>query len=80
MNRSVQIATLIFAGGVLLCGASTSAQNPQPSAPTLNPEKKQDKPAEVTPLTLDNTPPPVSAEEDAAMKAFRSAPIGVPPI
>jgi tetratricopeptide (TPR) repeat protein len=75
MNRSVQIATLIFAGGVLLCGARTFAQNSQQSAPTLNPEKKQDKPAEVTPLTLDNTPPPVNAEEDAAMKAFRSAPI-----
>jgi tetratricopeptide (TPR) repeat protein len=75
MKRSVQIATLIFVGGVLVCGARTSAQNPQQSAPTLNPEKKQDKPAEVTPLTLDNTPPPVNAEEDAAIKAFRSAPI-----
>ena len=75
MKRSVQIATLIFAGGVLVCGARTSAQNPQQTAPTLNPEKKQDKPAEVTPLTLDNAPPPVNAEEDAAIKAFRSAPI-----
>jgi hypothetical protein len=75
MKASVQIATLILAGGVLLCGARTSAQNPQQAAPTLNPEKKQDKPAEVTPLTLDNTPPPVNAEEDAAIKAFRSPPI-----
>jgi tetratricopeptide (TPR) repeat protein len=75
MKRSVQIATLIFAGGVLLCGTLTSAQNSQQSAPTLNPEKKQDKPAEVTPLTLDNAPPPVNAEEDAALKAFRSAPV-----
>jgi len=41
----------------------------------LNPEKKQDKPAEVTPLTLDNAPPPVNAEEDAAIQAFRAAPI-----
>lgn len=75
MKISVQIATLVFAGGVLLCGMRSSAQATQQQAPTLNPEKKQDKPAEVTPLTLDNAPPPVSADEDAAIKAFRAAPI-----
>jgi tetratricopeptide (TPR) repeat protein len=75
MKQSVQIATLIFAGGILLSGACISAQGTQQAAPTLNPEKKQDKPAEVTPLTLDNTPPPVNAEEDAAIQAFRTAPI-----
>jgi tetratricopeptide (TPR) repeat protein len=75
MKKSVQIATLIFAGGILLSGARISAQATQQSPPTLNPEKKQDKPADVTPLTLDNPPPPVNAEEDAAMKAFRAAPI-----
>ena len=41
----------------------------------MNPDKKQDKPAEVTPLTLDNAPPPVNAEEDAAIQPFRAAPI-----
>ena len=75
MKKSVQIATLIFAGGILLSGARISAQATQQAPPTLNPEKKQDKPADVTPLTLDNPPPPVNAEEDAAMKAFRAAPI-----
>jgi tetratricopeptide (TPR) repeat protein len=75
MKISVQIATLLFAGGVFLCGTRASAQATQQQAPTLNPEKKQDKPAEVTPLTLDNAPPPVSAEEDAALKAFRAAPL-----
>jgi tetratricopeptide (TPR) repeat protein len=75
MKRSVQFATLIFAVGILLSGARISAQATQQTAPTLNPEKKQDKPADVTPLTLDNTPPPVNAEEDAAIKAFRAAPI-----
>jgi tetratricopeptide (TPR) repeat protein len=75
MKKSVQFATLIFVGGILLSGARISAQATQQTAPTLNPEKKQDKPADVTPLTLDNAPPPVSAEEDAAMKAFRAAPI-----
>jgi tetratricopeptide (TPR) repeat protein len=75
MKKSVQIATIIFVGGILLSGARISAQGTQQAAPTLNPEKKQDKPAEVTPLTLDNAPPPVNAEEDAAIQAFRAAPI-----
>ncbi len=66
---------MIFAGGMLLSGARISAQYTQQPAPTLNPEKKQDKPQEVTPLTLDNAPPPVNAEEDAAIQAFRAAPI-----
>ena len=74
MKKSEQMATMVLAAGVLLFGTHTSAQATQQSAPTLNPEKKQDKPAEVTPLTLD-APPPVNAEEDAAMKAFRAAPI-----
>jgi tetratricopeptide (TPR) repeat protein len=75
MKKSVQFATLIFAAGILLSGARISAQGTQQAPPTLNPEKKQDKPADVTPLTLDNAPPPVNAEEDAAIKAFRAAPI-----
>ena len=75
MKYSVQLATLILAGGILLSAPCISAQSSQQAPPTLNPEKKQDKPAEVTPLTLDNAPPPVNAEEDAAIKAFRAAPI-----
>jgi tetratricopeptide (TPR) repeat protein len=75
MKKSVQMATMIFVGGMLLSGTRISAQYTQQPAPTLNPEKKQDKPQEVTPLTLDNAPPPVNAEEDAAIQAFRAAPI-----
>jgi tetratricopeptide (TPR) repeat protein len=74
MKKSVQMATMVLAAGMLLFGTRTSAQATQQSAPTLNPEKKQDKPADVAPLTLD-APPPVNAEEDAAMKAFRATPI-----
>jgi tetratricopeptide (TPR) repeat protein len=74
MKKSVQMATTVFAAGVLLFGTRVSAQATQQPAPTLNPEKKQDKPADVPPLTLD-APPPVNAEEDAAIKAFRAAPI-----
>jgi tetratricopeptide (TPR) repeat protein len=73
MKKSVQIATTVLAAGVLLFGARVSAQATQQPAPTLNPDKKQDKPADVAPLNLD-APPPVNAEEDAAMKAFRAAP------
>jgi len=69
------MAAMLLVGGMLFSGARISAQATQQSAPTLNPEKKQDKPAEVTPLTLDNAPPPVNAVEDAAIKAFRTAPI-----
>jgi len=65
---------MIFVGGILFCGERTSAQYTQQPAPTLNPGKKQDKPQEVTPLTLDNAPPPVNAEEDAAIQAFRAVP------
>jgi tetratricopeptide (TPR) repeat protein len=75
MKKSVQMATMILVGGMLFSAVRISAQYTQQSAPTLNPEKKQDKPQEVTPLTLDNAPPPVNAEEDAAIKSFRSAPI-----
>ena len=75
MKNSLQVALFIFAGGILLSAPCISAQGSQSAPPTLNPDKKQDKPAEVTPLTLDNAPPPVNAEEDAAMQAFRAAPI-----
>jgi tetratricopeptide (TPR) repeat protein len=76
MKKSAQLATFIFVGGMLLSGAHIAAQATQQSPPpTLNPEKKQDKPAEVTPLTLDNPAPPVNAEEDAAIQAFRAAPV-----
>lgn len=75
MKKSVQIAVVIFAGGLLFCGTRSSAQYTQQPAPTLNPQKKPDKAQEPTPLTLDSPPPPVSAEEDAAIKAFRAAPV-----
>lgn len=75
MKNLLQLATFICAGGILLCAPCISAQGTQQAPPTLNPDKKQDKPAEVTPLTLDNAPPPVSAEEDAAIQAFRAAPL-----
>ncbi len=75
MKNSLRLAMLLIAGGILLSAPRIPAQGSQQAPPTLNPEKKQDKPAEVTPLTLDNAPPPVNAEEDAAIQAFRAVPI-----
>lgn len=81
MKKSAIATVLILAGGVLLAsGARLAAQGTQDAPPTLNPEKKQQqqqqsKPADVTPLSLDNAPPPVNAEEDAAIKAFRGLPM-----
>ncbi len=86
MKMLMRNVILILAGGALFCAAQVSAQSQQDAPPTLNPEKKQqqsqqtaqpstDKPADVTPLTLDSPPPPVNAEEEAAVKVFRDAPM-----
>lgn len=74
MKKTAILAMMILAGGALLGGARISAQATQDAPPTLNPDKKAAKP-DVTPLTLDSTPPPVNAEEDAAIKTFRDAAI-----
>jgi hypothetical protein len=57
-----------------LCGMAAaqykqSGQSQQPAQSTEKP-----KTPEVTPLTLDATPPPVNAEEDAAFKAYQDSP------
>lgn len=75
MKKSAYVAMFILAGSSIMLGTRGFAQDPQQAPPTLNPEKAKAKPQDVTPLTLDNTPPPVNAEEDAAMKTFREAPI-----
>src|SRR5262249_13158559 len=85
MKKTGIFALTLFAGAALACGTSISAQD---AAPTLNPDKKQqqqqtpqqpqqNKPADVTPLTLDS-PAPVNAEEETAIKAFRDAPLSDP--
>ena len=84
MKHAAVFALTLFAGATVVCGARVSAQD---AAPTLNPEKKQQpqpaqqpqttKPAEVTPLTLDS-PAPVNAEEEAAIKVFRDTPMADP--
>jgi tetratricopeptide (TPR) repeat protein len=52
---------------------SQSSQSGQSQPPAQSTDKS--KTPDVTPLTLDSAPPPVSAEEDAAFKAFQAAPM-----
>src|SRR5215469_3016787 len=85
MKKTPVFAIVLFTGAMFLCGLRIAAQD---AAPTLNSDKKQqqqpsqqqpqtNKPADVTPLTLDS-PAPVNAEEEAAIKAFRDAPLSDP--
>jgi len=87
-KKLTRMAMVGLAGGALCCAVPVLAQTQDDAPPTLDPGKKQQqqqqqqqpstnpsKPADVTPLTLDNAPPPVSAEEDAAIKAFRDTPV-----
>jgi tetratricopeptide (TPR) repeat protein len=63
-------------GVVLMSGKVMFAQTQggqQPSTPAQTPAQK-DKAPPAAPLTLDSIPPPVNAEEDAAIKAFRETP------
>jgi tetratricopeptide (TPR) repeat protein len=52
-------------------GQSGQGSQSQPPAQSTDKSKTPD----VAPLSLDSTPPPVNAEEDAAFKAFQAVPI-----
>jgi tetratricopeptide (TPR) repeat protein len=59
-------------------GAFAQSQGTRPQQqPTQGQDAGQPKPGTppAAPLTLDSAPPPVSAEEDAAIKAFRDVPV-----
>lgn len=74
---ALTIGALILAS----CGAaaaqgsqgSQSGQGGQSQSPAQSTDKS--KTPDVAPLTLDSTPPPVNAEEDAAFKAFQAVPM-----
>jgi tetratricopeptide (TPR) repeat protein len=69
------VALMILAGGYAVHGQNpTPAPKTTPAAPAAGQPGTEQKP-EVAPLTLDAGQPPVSAEEDAAMKVFRDAPL-----
>jgi tetratricopeptide (TPR) repeat protein len=75
LRRAKSVAWMIL-GGMLLAGVPSVAQT-QGSQPAPTPaQDDKSKPSTPTPapLTLDSTPPPVNAEEDAAIKKFHDAP------
>lgn len=68
------IGALMMAYGAMAQTMPAQQQAPQQGAPqTQNPTPPAD-PNKVEGLTLDNTPPPVNAEEEGAVKAFRDIP------
>jgi tetratricopeptide (TPR) repeat protein len=77
---SNEIRSVLFVALALLTATGAFAQSqgtPQQQPPTQGQDAGQPKPGtpQVAPLTLDSAPPPVSAEEDAAIKAFRDVPV-----
>lgn len=65
---------MMVAGAALLGGSAVLTQAQGNMGPPPTPPTEKEKPADVAPLTLDVTPPPVNAEEDAAVKTFRDSP------
>jgi len=77
-RMKMEIGIAMVLGILLAAGSVAMAQAPasqQPSTPAQTDKDKAVAPITTQPLTLDAAPPPVSAEEDAAMKTFRDAPI-----
>jgi tetratricopeptide (TPR) repeat protein len=77
---SNEIRSVLFVALALLTATGAFPQSqgtPQQQPPTQGQDAGQPKPGtpQVAPLTLDSAPPPVSAEEDAAIKAFRDVPV-----
>ena len=69
-------ALLLATCGMAAAQGSQGSQSGQ-GGQSQPPAQSSDKPKapDVTPLTLDSTPPPVNAEEDAAFKAFQALPM-----
>jgi tetratricopeptide (TPR) repeat protein len=76
MNRKSMHGLMTIALGVSLWGGTAvwgQASGAQTTPAQTDKDKTQTPPA-AAPLTLDTAPAPVSADEDAAMKAFRAMP------
>ena len=75
-----EIRRVLFVALALLTATGAFAQSQgtqQQQQPTQGQDAGPSKPGtpSAAPLTLDSAPPPVSAEEDAAIKAFRDVPV-----
>jgi tetratricopeptide (TPR) repeat protein len=73
-RMKMKLAGAMILGILLFGGRDMLAQTQGMQQPPMQGDKAP-APTTTTPLTLDAAPPPVSAEEDAAMKAFRDAPM-----
>ena len=75
-NRSLRTAAIVlFVLGTWSIAAAQSGSGGQSQGgQSQQPAGDKPKTSDVTPLTLDSTPPPVNAEEDAAYKVFQDAP------
>jgi tetratricopeptide (TPR) repeat protein len=72
--RGVFTVAILVAG--MFAGKIAVAQTQgNPPAATPAPADKAKTPAPVAPLTMESAAPPVNAEEDAAIKAYREAPL-----
>ncbi len=71
MWAAAMLVTLTFGAAAVNGQAPGTAPATTPATP---PAGDKDK-GQVAPLTLDAGQPPVNAEEDAAMKVFRDAPM-----
>jgi tetratricopeptide (TPR) repeat protein len=69
IGKLVLVLTAALLGTGLAFGQGTQQQPKQP-APTQQTPSDKPNAAQAAPLTLDSAPPPVSAEEEAAYKAF----------
>lgn len=75
-RMKMELAGAMILGILLFGGKNTPAQAQGMQQPPMQGQgEKPPAATTTTPLTLDAAPPPVSAEEDAAMKAFRDAPL-----
>jgi tetratricopeptide (TPR) repeat protein len=73
-RMKMELAGAMILGILLFGGKDALAQSQGTQQPPAQGEKAP-APTTPAPLTLNAAPPPVSAEEDAAMKAFRDAPL-----
>jgi tetratricopeptide (TPR) repeat protein len=75
-SMKMELAGAMILGILLFGGKDTLAQTQgKPQTPMQGQGEKTPAPTTTAPLTLDAAPPPVTAEEDAAIKAFRDAPL-----
>jgi len=74
-RMKMELAGAMIVGILVFGGNAALAQTPAQQTPAQGQGEKAPTATTTTPLTLDAAPPPVSAEEDAAMKAFRDAPM-----